>query len=179
MDEKIFQQEFRKSIKFFNPNCHYVKIPDPSATTAERTIKRPYDAFYIYKEKFIAFEYKMMKSPEGFPFDRVEENQIFGLTKAYQSFNNAYLIINYRFEFTEKQMKKYEIDISKQNFCFCCEILKFLQLQYWYLNFLNSKSLPFEYVWELKEQKSPMILEWTKISDVYVWNIFGILLENT
>ncbi len=174
MNESIFKQEIRESLNFFNPACHYEKIPDPSSGF-NQTVKRPYDGYYVYKDKFIAFEYKMIKQPNSFPFDKVEDHQIYNLLKAKQSFNEGFVLINYRFSFSQFQMDKYETNISKNNFTFLIDISDFVQLKYLYEKFLLKKSIPFEYVWDLKKNNSNSIIEWMKIKDKWVWNISKIL----
>jgi len=174
LNEKHFQQEFRESIKFFYPFCHYHKIPDPTRKDFEGesyTIKRPYDAFYIYKDDFVAFEYKMIKKPESFAFNRVDDNQIYHLLEVNQSFNVGLIVVNYRFSFTEKQMKKYNTDKSKHNFCIIFEIKEFMKFKYFYYNYLNKKSIDFEYIWDLYNKKANSILEWIKIEDKWVWDV--------
>lgn len=177
MDEKIFQNEIRSSINYLYPLADYTKIPDPVGKIAEQTIKRPYDAFYIYQNKFVAIEYKQMKQPLGFPFDKVQEHQIYNLTKIKSTFNHAYILINYRFQFSDVQMKKYKTDQSKHNFAICFDIIDYIIQRICYRDFLNRKSIPFEEFWEVYQKKTKALIEWTKHKDTWIWDLRKILEE--
>lgn len=175
MDESIFQAEIRESIKYLYPVSHYKKIPDPSRFDVNNTIKRPYDGYFVNRNQFVSFEYKIMKEPASFPFDNVDDNQIYNLLHVSQNFQLALLLINYRFNLSAKQMEKHTIEDSKHNFVLCLEIAKFLQLKNLYKNFLFKKSIPFEYIWELYQKKSSLIINWEKIGERYIWNLQPII----
>ncbi|MDD5589215.1 MAG: hypothetical protein PHP92_04125 [Candidatus Nanoarchaeia archaeon] len=175
MDESIFQAEIRESIKYLYPVSHYKKIPDPSKFDVNNTIKRPYDGYFVSRDQFVSFEYKIIKEPISFPFDRVDDNQIYNLLCVAQNFQLALLLINYRFNLSEKQMQKYSVENDKHNFTLCLEIAKFLQLKKLYKHFLFKKSIPFEYIWELYQKKSNLIINWEKIGEQYIWNLKPII----
>jgi penicillin-binding protein-related factor A (putative recombinase) len=170
MKETVFQNEIRKSIKFFYPMAHYKKIPDPSIRDINQTAKRPYDSYYVYKDIFIAIECKQMKKPEAFPFMKVENHQVYNLLNVRSGFNVGLLLINYRFLFSEKQMEKYGTEQKKHNFAVVLDVKEYTNLIYMHKH-LNKKSIPFQLFWQLYKNNHHTIMHWEKINNVLVWNI--------
>ena len=108
-----------RAFKHYYPNAHYYKIPDPIRCEAHR----PYDAQFFMDGKYWAFEYKMMKKVEAFPFDKIEDHQVFNLRQVRDNGGHAYFIINYRANVTEKQRKLYGIEEKKINMAFVVDIV--------------------------------------------------------
>ncbi len=175
MNEKQFQNEIRSSIQYLFPAAHYVKIPDPSKMDINQTNKRPYDAYYIFHNVFIAFEYKQIKEAKSFPFDRVENHQVYNLLEVNQGFNHGYVLINYRFSLTEKQMKKLDTQSKKHNFSVLLDISYFVLLRNFYLGICGKKSLPFEVIWKWHKEGRNTIIFWEKMKDKHIWNLKNIL----
>ena len=67
---------------------------------------RPYDAYLVLKGDFYALEYKMHKVPRGFPFNRVSDKQVERLQSAKRAGGQGLLLINCRYQLSEKQMPK-------------------------------------------------------------------------
>jgi penicillin-binding protein-related factor A (putative recombinase) len=175
MNEKIFQQEIRNSIKFFYPGCHYQKIPDPYKKF-EDISRRPYDAFCLDNNNFFAFEYKQMKNPESFPFKNVQDHQVYNLANVMANLNPAYILINYRFIFSEKQMQKYGATQNKYNFIVAFRIDWYITIKTILQDMLNIKSISFEkYIWPIYQQKNNMLIEWIKHKDNWMWDMRKLL----
>ena len=175
MNERVFQQEIRNSIKYFCPGSHYQKIPDPQRSF-DNTSYRPYDAFCLNKKNFVAFEYKQMKKPKSFPFDMVLDHQVYNLANVMANLTPAYILINYRFIFSEKQMQKYQTIQNKYNFTIAFRIDWYMTIKTILQDMLNIKSISFEeYIWPFYQQKNNMIVEWIKHKDIWIWDMKKII----
>jgi penicillin-binding protein-related factor A (putative recombinase) len=128
-----------------NNTMLYVRICDPDSLSAERTQKRPFDCFCVYAGRFFCFELKQVREPESFSFDRVELHQKYYLSVASSLSNSkAYLLINYRFNSTEKIIEKYGLQ-KHENFVLAIDIDHFDILERMYETQCR-KSIPFEFI---------------------------------
>jgi len=137
MKESIFANEIKKACSTFD--CFYYKIPDAYGM-ARFSPPKPFDAFVVYKGKYYAFEYKMVKSQTAFAFSRVRPHQIDNLMKVWKNGGEAFIVINYR-------MKSF-------NKVFCIPIITLIEI----IKKSERKSIPFnlmeKYSIEIRKKKT-------------------------
>ena len=110
-------------------------------------------------------EYKQIKTPESFSFNRVAGHQVYGLLKAEQSFGYGIILINYRFDLSKKQKIKYKTKKTHHNFAVWFHASEWLHLTHLHQTHGRKKSLPFVDIWSLYLDNHYRILKWEKVNN--------------
>lgn len=154
--ESTFVNEFRKACKELD--FYFYKIPD--AYNMERfSPAKPYDAFVLGEYgKFTAIEFKMHKTPTGFPFDKVKDHQIKGLIEVEEAGAKSLIIINYRWH--------------KHNVAYYMSPYTFLDLKE---GFSNRKSIPYEAMQAMSIIERSKIFSIKSNKDILMWDIASML----
>jgi len=177
MRESIFQSEIKRSIDALMGHSHYHKIPDVYAKGDFET-KRPYDCYVFYNKEFCALELKQIRECKSFPFENVEPHQIYYLQKVKQNLGLAYVVINYRFSPSQKQMKKYKLKENKYNFTIAIDIDYFTYIRVCYK---DRKSWPVcDILTHYKDNTHNFgltFITWEKMRNIntYIWRIDKLL----
>lgn len=133
MAEKDFQAEWGSSIRRLMKDVHYYKIPDPMAEDfkdeKKKAIKRPYDCYMLFSEKFYAMELKQIKKFEAIQFTKIETHQVKALKEVQDGGGFAQIVFNCRFKPTEKQAKANDLQTRTHNFVFTISIDDFLEMK--------------------------------------------------
>lgn len=98
MSEQKFLMYLKKSfLSTYTPWLHYFKIPDQPKFRGMNTqfdIKKPYDAFLVYRGIHIAIEAKFQKDYSAFGMKDLRENQIKGLDDAEMAGGMSFIFLN-------------------------------------------------------------------------------------
>lgn len=172
MKESNFASEIKRSCEVVN-NCFYYKIPD--SYMGERfLVKKPFDAFIVCNNKFIAIEFKMHKvvgvnGVGAFPFICVKDHQVEGLQKVVNAGGRGLVMVNFRInylKFTKNQFitksinKTYYIDVAK------------FGLQQYRHNKINKKSIPYS---EIQISWRELTRTSRDLTGKLCWDIEGVL----
>lgn len=96
-----------------NENAWAYKIPDPQGMAALSSIKRPCDIIAVYNNESYYIESKLLKNEFlAFNFSRIEEHQIYHLTRIKKSNPNTLCLIFVAYWVSRKIYEFFVFDID-------------------------------------------------------------------
>lgn len=109
-NERDFQAEVARSVPWLERQMeacvHYTKIPDmPKGPEHRFAARKGYDAFLVHDGRHLALEYKLARGM-SLPFDALDPYQEACLLEACAAGADAYVVVCFRLEFSQREARK-------------------------------------------------------------------------